>query len=40
LIFLDKILASQRFEDIIELSQFVELAFNLRAKCAETVLYA
>jgi hypothetical protein len=37
--FLDEILANQGFEDIIEISQFVELAFSLRAKYAKTFLY-
>jgi hypothetical protein len=40
LIFLDKILANQSVGDIIEISQFVELAFSMRARCAETFLYA
>jgi hypothetical protein len=40
LIFLDKISANQSFGDIIEISQFVELAFSLRARCAKTCLYA
>ena len=40
LIFLDEILAHQGFGDIIEISQFVELALNLRARCAKTFLYA
>ena len=36
---LDKILAEQGLEDIIQISQFVELAFNLRKKFAKTFLY-
>jgi hypothetical protein len=40
LIFLDKVLANQGVGDIIEISQFVELAFSLRARCAKIFLYA
>ena len=40
LIFLEKILANQGVGDIIEISQFVELAFSLRARCAKIILYA
>ena len=40
LFFLDKILANQGFEDIIEISQFVDLAFSFREKCVKTFLYA
>ena len=36
---LDKILAKHGFKDIIQISQFVELAFNLRKKYAKTFLY-
>ena len=36
---LDKILAKQGVEDIIQISHFVELAFNLRKKFAKTFLY-
>ena len=37
---LDKILAKQGLEDIIQISQFLELAFSLRQKCFRTFLYA
>jgi hypothetical protein len=40
LVFLDKNLANQGFEDIIQISQFVELSFSLREKCFKTFLYA
>jgi hypothetical protein len=40
LIFFDKILANQGFEDIIEISQFVDPAFSLREKCVKTILFA
>ena len=40
LIIRDKILANQSFENIIEIGQFVKLAFSLREKFAETFLYA
>jgi hypothetical protein len=40
LIFLDEISANQGVGDIIEISQFVELAFSLRSRCAKTILYA
>ena len=36
----DEILAKQGLEDIIQISQFVELAFSLRQKCVKTFLYA
>ena len=36
LVFLDKNLANQGFEDIIQISQFVDLAFSLRQKCVKT----
>jgi hypothetical protein len=39
-VFLDKNLANQGFEDIIPISQFVDLAFSLREKCVKTFLYA
>jgi hypothetical protein len=38
--FLDEILANQGFKDIIEISQFVDLAFSLREKHVTTCLYA
>jgi hypothetical protein len=38
--FLDKILANQIFKDIIQISQFVELAYSLREQCAKTFLHA
>ena len=38
--FLDKILANQGFEDIFEISQFVDLAFSFRKKYVKTFLYA
>jgi hypothetical protein len=38
--FIDKILAKQGLEDIIQISQFVGLAFSLRQKFAKTFLYA
>jgi hypothetical protein len=38
--FLDKNLANQGFEDIIQISQFVDQAFSLREKCVKTSLYA
>jgi hypothetical protein len=37
---LDEILAKQGLEDIIQISQFVKLAFSLRQKCVKTFLYA
>jgi hypothetical protein len=40
LIFLDKILANQGFEYIIEINQFVDLAFSLHEKYVKTFLYA
>jgi hypothetical protein len=33
---LDKILANEGSKDIIEISQFVDLAFSLREKCDKT----
>ena len=38
--FLDKILVDPGFNDIIEISQFVNLAFSLREKYVKTFLYA
>ena len=40
LIFLDENLANQGVKDIIQISQFVELAFSLRNICAKTFLNA
>ena len=37
--FLDKILVDPGFNDIIEISQFVNLAFSLREKYVKTFLY-
>ena len=37
---LDKILAKQSFKDIIQISQFVELAFILRKTCVKFFLHA
>jgi hypothetical protein len=39
LVFLDGNLANHGFEDIIRISQFVDLAFSLRQKCVKTFLY-
>ena len=36
---LDEISAKQSVKDIIQISQFVELAFNLQKKYAKTFLY-
>ena len=38
--FLDEILANKGLKNIIEISQFVDLAFSLREKCVKTFLYA
>ena len=40
LVFLDKKLANPGFEDIIQISQFIDLAFSLRQECLKTFLYA
>jgi hypothetical protein len=37
---LDKILAKQGFKDIIQITQFVELAFILRKTCVKLFLHA
>jgi hypothetical protein len=37
---LDEILAEQDFKDIIQISQFVELAFILRKTCVKSFLHA
>ena len=36
---LDEMSAKQSVKDIIQISQFVKLAFDLRKKCANTFLY-
>jgi hypothetical protein len=40
LVFLDENLANQGVEDIIQISQFEDLAFSLRERCVKTFLYA